>query len=300
MHDVVIIGGGPAGLIAGTYLGRFLRPSVVIDSASSRARWIPTSHNIPGFAQGVGGKELLAQLRVQATKYGAEIRSGEVRALTREGELFGVHVGDEIIPARFVLLATGVRDRLPALPGAADALLRSVLRVCPICDGFEAAGRRIAVIGEGEHGEREAEFLLTYSTEVTYLEIGGNASHPRRDRLERAGIEYIDTRLEDLELAEDRLRLRRPGNGIRTFEVVYAALGCAAQIALARDLGARCGDNGALIVDEHQQTSVAGLYAAGDVVRGLNQVVVSCAEAAIAATDIHNRLRKVKTSRPEP
>lgn len=294
MHDVLIIGGGPAGLIAATYLGRFLRPSVVIDSASSRARWIPTSHNIPGFAQGVGGTELLADLRTQATKYGTQIRRDEVRSLSREGDAFAVGLTDEILRSRFVVLATGVKDLLPALPGVVDALLRSVLRICPICDGFEAAARNIAVIGNGAHGEREAEFLRTYSDRVTYLDIG--TSPRRREHLERGGIHTIETRLDDLEIAEDHLQLRLADGGVRTFDVVYSALGCAPQLDLAADLGARRDEANALIVNAHQQTSVDGLYAAGDVVRGLNQVVVACADAAIAATDIHNRLRKRRSA----
>ncbi len=267
---------------------------MVIDSASSRARWIPTSHNIPGFAQGVGGTELLADLRTQATKYGTQIRRDEVRSLSREGDAFAVGLTDEILRSRFVVLATGVKDLLPALPGVVDALLRSVLRICPICDGFEAAARNIAVIGNGAHGEREAEFLRTYSDRVTYLDIG--TSPRRREHLERGGIHTIETRLDDLEIAEDHLQLRLADGGVRTFDVVYSALGCAPQLDLAADLGARRDEANALIVNAHQQTSVDGLYAAGDVVRGLNQVVVACADAAIAATDIHNRLRKRRSA----
>lgn len=291
MHDVLIIGGGPAGLTAAVYLGRFLRRVVVIESAASRARWIPTSHNIPGFTQGVAGSDLLKALRAQASRYGAEIRTGEVSALARRESAFEARAAGEILSARFVLLATGVRDRLPEIPGAADALLRSVLRVCPICDGFEARGRSIAVIGDGPHGDREAEFLRTYSDRITYLDVGGNAAPRRRERLERAGIAFIEARLRDLVLDRGQLRLCPPHGEIKTFEVAYAALGCTPQLDLVAPLGARCDDARALMVDAHQQTSVDGLYAAGDVVRGLNQVVIACAEAAIAATDIHNRLR---------
>ena len=294
MHDVLIIGAGPAGLTAASYLGRFLRPALVIDGGDSRARWIPESHNVPGFSQGVGGLELLRQLRLQAEKYGARLRSGRVASLTRGDAGFTLRIGDEILLGRYVLLATGVGDHLPELRGAREALLRGQLRVCPICDGFEAAGKNIAVIGDGAHGEHEAEFLRTYTAEITYIHIGAGQDPERPGRLAAAGIDLVETGLDHLAITGDGLRLRLPGRSDRTFDAYYAALGCTSHNGLATALGAQCDENGALTVDSHQQTSIEGLYAAGDVVRGLNQVVVAAAEAAIAATDIHNRLRRTR------
>jgi thioredoxin reductase (NADPH) len=98
-------------------------------------------------------------------------------------------------------------------------------------------------------------------------------------------------RLSDLRLLEDRVVLSSAA-GERSFDVVYLALGCSSQNQLALRLNARCDEHGALVVNAHQQTSVPRLYAAGDVLRGLNQVVIAAAESAIAATDIHNKLRK--------
>ena len=99
--DTLIIGAGPAGLMAATYLGRFHRRPVLIDGNSSRARWIPESHNIPGFEQGIGGNELLRHLRDQAVRYGADIRAGQATAITREDENFRVQVGAETLLTRY-------------------------------------------------------------------------------------------------------------------------------------------------------------------------------------------------------
>ena len=292
MRDVLIVGAGVAGLTAASYLGRFRRPALVVDGGPSRAQWIPESHNIPAFPQGLGGEALLSRLKAQAQEYGAELWRGWVESIERDDSGFTVTLDGESIRSRFVILSTGVEDHLPPLPGAAEALLRGVLRVCPICDGFEAIGKRIAVIGNGERGENEAGFLRTYSEAVTYLQLGGDTDPEREQRLNARGIELIEIALSELTIKDDALVLNgRPGEQRPPFDVFYTALGCSPRNELAASLGAVCDANNALRVDAHQQTTVEGLYAAGDIVRGLNQVVVAAAEAALAATNIHNRLR---------
>jgi thioredoxin reductase (NADPH) len=290
MLDIVVIGAGPAGLTAATYLGRFRRSTVVIDGHESRARWIPKSHNMPGFSDGIGGQELLRHLRAQAERYGAQIRSTRVESLSRIDTGFELHLGKETLQCRYVLLATGVRDHLPPLEGVAEGILRSVVRICPICDGFEATGKNIAVISDNERGEHEAEFLSSYSDRVTLISMG-DTNEARRSRLEAAGIRVVRAAWPQLEIRQSALQLRTSGVP-QTFDVVYSALGCTPQDSLASGLGATLDANNALLVNQHQQTSVPCLYAAGDVVRGLNQIVVAAAEGAIAATDIHNQLRK--------
>jgi thioredoxin reductase (NADPH) len=292
LRDVLIIGGGVAGLTAATYLGRFRRPTLIVDGDSSRARWIPDSHNIPGFPYGIGGEELLSRLKFQAARYGAEILPGWVASIVRTEAGFATELDGETLHSRYVLMATGLADHLPPLEGAAEALLRSVLRVCPICDAFEAVDKRIAVIGDGESGEREAQFLRTYSERVCYLYVGEDVDHSRRARLQERGIDLIETKLSQLRVTGNALELTLPGGAERVFDVFYGALGCSPRIGLAAGLGALCDEDNELRVDSHQQTTVERLYAAGDIVRGLNQVVIAAAEAALAATDIHNRLRR--------
>jgi thioredoxin reductase (NADPH) len=183
-----------------------------------------------------------------------------------------------------------VKDRLPAIDGASEAVVRGVLRICPICDAYEAIDKRIAVIGDGALGERESKFLSDYSARVTLLELGAPrlalSAHPAV----AGGVERLSIQAADLRFEANQVTLCSP-TGKRTFDVAYLALGCKSQHDLARSLRASCDEHGALVVNAHQETTVPGLYAAGDVVRGLNQVVVAAAESAIAATDIHNRLR---------
>src|SRR5687767_8383844 len=145
--DCLIVGGGPAGLTAATYLARFRRSTLVIDAGESRAALIPTSHNYPAFADGISGPDLLDRLRAQASQYGAVLRVASVERLERLGREFiaTVDQGGEV-RAQTVIVATGIVDEKPNLPGMPQFIYRGRVRFCPICDGYEAMDRRIAVI----------------------------------------------------------------------------------------------------------------------------------------------------------
>jgi thioredoxin reductase (NADPH) len=142
-----------------------------------RASWIPTSHNIPVFAEGISGRDLLARQRQHVERYGVPVLPGTVTGIGREPDGFvaRIEAEDETreVAARRVLLATGAIDVEPALPDLPDAVRRGLVRYCPICDGFEARGKRIAVIGYGDRGLGEAVFVArTYSRDVTLLTLG--------------------------------------------------------------------------------------------------------------------------------
>jgi thioredoxin reductase (NADPH) len=291
--DCVIIGAGPAGLTAAIYLARFRRRCRVIDAGDSRASWIPKSHNHPGFPDGIRGTTLLARMRRQAERYGAEIVAGRVETLepTRNG--FRVSVGGVALEARKVILATGVRDNKPPVPALEDAVARGLVRICPICDGYEVIGQRVGVLGLDDHCAREAVFLRTYSDDVAFIHVGEEPlPEPTVRALTAAGVEIVESAIRQVHIARRRITAFDFGAGApRVFDAVYSALGVTPNTALATQAGARLDDGGRLVVGDHQETSVAGLYAAGDVVRGLNQISTAAGEGAIAATDIHNSLR---------
>jgi len=290
--EVLIIGAGPAGLTAATYLARFRRRVLVADGGAPRACWIPLSHNMPGFPQGITGDAILKRMTDQALEYGAVIEPGRVEALTRIDEGFAVRLNGREVRVRAVLLATGVVDHHPDLPGVERAIERALVRICPICDGYEAIDKAVAVIGGDDKGVREAAFLRTYSDRVTLIHVGPADALTGEAELERLGVELIRAPIDNVELEGDRVTALGWGGSFRVFDLVYSALGTAPAADLAKGLGARLGEDGRLVVDPHQATSIAGLYAAGDVVRGLNQIAVAGAEAAVAATAIHNALRK--------
>jgi len=290
--EILIVGAGPAGLTAATYLARFRRRVLVADGGAPRACWIPVSHNMPGFPQGITGDAILKRMTDQAVEYGAVVEAGQVEALKRDGDGFVAKLNGREVRVRAVLMATGVIDHHPDLPGVERAIERSLVRICPICDGYEAIDKAVAVIGHDGKGVREAAFLRTYSDRVTLIHIGPADALDEMAELTRLGIELIRAPIDNVRLDGDRVTALSWGGAFRTFDLVYSALGTSPNAGLADGLGARTGDDGRLFVDPHQQTSIAGLYAAGDVVRGLNQIAVASAEAAVAATAIHNSLRE--------
>jgi thioredoxin reductase (NADPH) len=291
--DALIVGAGPAGLTAAIYLGRFRRRFALVDAGQSRLGLIPTTHNHPGFPDGVEGRVLLARMKAQAERYGAMIQPGEIDAIRRDGEGFACDLDGREIRARFVILATGVADRPPS-ENFSQAVKAGLIRVCPICDAYEVIDHEIGVIGIGERGAGEALFLRDYSPHVTLLHVGepGDLSGEVRARLAAAGIGLVEPEIVRVDLEGDRaVEITLSDGQRRAFDTVYSALGMDNRTGLAAALGAKTNETGCLLVDDHQKTSVDGLYAAGDVVRGLNQISIAEAEAAIAATDIHNRLR---------
>jgi thioredoxin reductase (NADPH) len=193
-----------------------------------------------------------------------------------------------------VLLATGVVDRLPDLDDIAAAIRARRVRICPICDAYEAIDQRIAVLGDGDLGAREAAFLTTYSPHVTLLHLGPTTALSDPLALRQHDIEVLPTDLADLSVGAGPVLVKSEGQTPRPFDCLYLALGCEMQSRLAVKWGAAHDAEGNLLVNAHQETSIGGLYAAGDVVRGLNQIAVATAEAAIAATDIHKRLRALE------
>src|SRR5919205_1905928 len=164
--ECLIIGGGPAGLTAAIYLARYRRRVVLADAGNSRAAAIPESHNHPGFA-GITGRELLDRLRRQAQHYGVEIRQVTIDTMAKRSHDFIAHGRCSRIAAQRVLLATGITDESPVLPGLRQAIAEGLVRYCPICDGYEALDKKIAVVGPLDHACREAKFLRTYSRSVT-------------------------------------------------------------------------------------------------------------------------------------
>ena len=292
--EVLIVGAGPAGLTAATYLARFLRRVLVADGSAPRACWIPVSHNMPGFPAGITGEAILSRMREQATEYGAVIEAGVVESIRPEADGFVARLNGRALRVRAVLLATGVVDNHPDLPGVERAIERALVRICPICDGYEARDKAVAVIGEDAKGVAEAAFLRTYSDRVALIHIAAPEALDAAARadLARLNIELVEAPIEDVTLEGDRVTAIGWRGEKRAFDLVYSALGTSPNAELAEALGARVGEDGRLVVGLRQTTSVPGLYAAGDVVRGLNQIAVATAEAAVAATAIHNRLRE--------
>jgi thioredoxin reductase (NADPH) len=293
--DCLIVGGGPAGLTAAIYLARFHLDILVVDGGKSRAASIPCTRNHAGFPDGINGKELLERMRTQSCKYGAKIETEFVRKLERDERSgqFTATWGSGSVTARTVLLATGVTNRRPPMDEALhdDALARGLIRYCPICDGYEVTDKKIGVIGSDSHGVAEAIFLRSYTSDVTLIapDKALNLSAEDQDKLRSAGIGCVDGPTQAVAITNDCIVIDT-AEGHHTFDSIYPALGSDTHTQLAEMTGADLSSDDCIKVDSHQRTSVPGLYAAGDVVIGLDQISHAMGEGGVAATTIRNDL----------
>ena len=294
--DCLIVGGGPAGLTAAIYLARFHLDILVVDAGKSRAGWIPSSHNHAGYPDGINGKELLELMRIQAQKYGAKIVTDRVTKLERNGDsgLFTATWGSGCQSARRVLLATGVTNRRPQMDEELhdEALSRGLIRYCPICDGYEVTDKKVGVIGSDSHGVAEAVFIRSYTADVTLIAPHAALKLTPEDqqKMKEAGIKCVDGPAEGVAF-DDKCIVVDTAEGHHVFDSVYPALGSDTHTQLAEMVGADLSD-ACIKVDSHQRTSVPGLYAAGDVVLGLDQISHAMGEGGVAATTIRNDLAK--------
>ena len=295
--DCLIVGGGPGGLTAAIYLARFRRSALVVDEAKSRCAWIPTSHNHAGFMNGINGLDLLDRMRCQAVQYGARLETGSIKSLRclDEAGFVAVTEAGEELAAETVILATGVIDDQPRLPDLFDAVQRGLIRVCPICDAYEVIDKKVAVIGHGRDAMGEVLFIRGYTADLTLLTLGTpmNLTAEERSKLCELGIRTIEEQVERVTEEGGRITkvILKSGEEL-AFDTLYSALGTLARSTLAGQLGAEMNEQGRLIVDSHCRTSIPGFYAAGDIVAGLNQISVAMGQAAIAATAVHNQLRR--------
>lgn len=294
--DCVIVGAGPAGLTAATYLRRFHRSVLVLDSGEARALRIDHSNNVPGYPQGISGHDLLERMREQLHRFGGETTHARVTSLDLLADSgFCVQADGRQWRARHVLLATGSRDCDPEVPGMRGVWDAGRLRECPICDAYEHTGERIVVVGGDAHAAREALFLRHFSPHVVLLRVPPHNAQALSDdwqqRLRERGVRWQDARMLRAVCHDQVVQLELDSGELLRCDVLYSALGSRPVAELGRSLGAALDSTGNLKIDAHCRTDVAGLYAAGDVTGGLDQIAVAMGQGAIAATDIHNQLR---------
>jgi thioredoxin reductase (NADPH) len=212
-------------------------------------------------------------------------------SLRKEGETFVATSSDSEVNARFVLLATGLVDHCPPIEGQPANCPSEVIRFCPICDGYEAIDLRVGVLGDIEAGGKKALFLSSYTKDVSlFLTDETNEDVGSQEKLTKANVKIVGKLKQIHQEAKNTVTVTTQCGESRVVDALYPALGCTVQSDLATRLGASCTENGNLSVDDHQRTTIDGLYAAGDVVTDLHQLSVAFGHAAIAATDIHNRL----------
>ena len=300
LFDCIVIGAGPAGLSASLFLARYRRRVLTFHHNSPRNIY---SHGVHGFLghHGILPTELLARGRDEVTAHGGLVVEGCVTGVERIGEEhFRVSTGDEKVvgqtfDSRRLLLATGLRDLTPDCPGFRDFYGASVFH-CPDCDGFEVTGRRVAVLGNGKKTVGFALSLLTWTERLTLITGSerGDMTDEHSAKLAEFDIPVIDRGVVKLEGDVEAKRLERvrlEDGGAVECDALFFNLGTELASGFHGSLGCRLEEEGGLVwVDEDHQTSVPGVYAAGDLTPRSQLAVVAAAEGAMAAIHIHKSL----------
>ena len=284
MPNIVIIGSGPAGVSAALYAARAGVETTVLTKGPGALGRAELIQNYYGFAEPISGAELERRGIEGAKALGVQFVTTEAVGLTYMDKLTVETLAGDF-PADAVILATGASRAAPHIPGLAGLEGHGV-SYCATCDAFFYRGRDVAVLGSGEYALHEVQALLPVVKSVTLLTNGSplTASFPPEVTVcpEKVNAILGEERVSGVELS---------GGKTAALSGVFVALGVAGSTALARKLGAEV-DGNRILVDEHMQTTLPGLYAAGDCTGGLLQVAKAVYEGALAGTEAAKALRK--------
>ena len=291
-YDVIVIGGGAAGLNGALLLARSRRSVVVIDAGMPRNAPAAGVHGLLGH-DGLPPRELLERGRAEVRRYGGHVVHGDVTTATRDRDGFVVTLADDrSITARHILVTTGLVDELPDIPGVRERWGRDVLH-CPYCHGWEVRDQRIGVLATGPRSVHQALLFRQLSDHVTYFTNATPLTDEEAEQLDARGIAAIDTRISALEVTDDRLTGVRLDDGTVIGVDAFALMPhMVARAGFLVDLGLRLvphpsgiGDH--IPVDATGRTTVPGVWAAGNVTDIAAQVGTSAAAGAFAAQQIN-------------
>lgn len=303
VHDLIIVGSGPAGYTAATYAARADLKPVVFEGIEFGGLLMTTTdvENYPGFSEGIMGPELMDQMRAQAERFGADLRMEIVDRMDLTGDIKSVWVGEEEHKAHAVILATGAAPRYVGAPGE-QALLGHGVSACATCDGFFFRDHDIAVIGGGDSAMEEATFLTKFARSVTIVH--------RRDEfraskimVERAQnndkIRFATNKVVSQVLGEDKgsvtgLELEDTVTGEKSVldvTAMFVAIGHEPRSQMVRNQ-LDCDENGYIqVAAPSTQTSLKGVFAAGDVVDShYQQAITAAGSGCKAALDAEHYL----------
>lgn len=284
-QDAVIVGGGPAGLAAAGWLGRYRRRTLLVDAEEGRNRWADELHGLPGSDTAPPG-ELRATARREVLRYpDVAVRSGRVLAAGADGGGgFVLDVDGEEVASRRVVLATGVRDVFPDIEGFFTHY-GSGAHHCPTCDGYEARDQVVAVIGWQGQVAGFAVTLLDWATKVRIVTDGRalECEDEVRAALDRHGVEVIEDTVRAMVGDRDDLRGLELASGA-TVDAAMAFFSIEHEPVtdLAEQLGCALDEDGYVAVDAEGLTSVAGVYAAGDLTPGMQLIPVAIGKGTVA------------------
>ncbi|OQO94763.1 thioredoxin reductase [Saccharomonospora piscinae] len=300
-YDVVVLGGGAAGLNGALMLARARRSVLVIDAGEPRNAVAAGVHGLLG-REGMGPGELLRRGRDEVTGYGGEVRSGTVVSASREGEGFTVSLADgDVVRARRLLVASGLSDELPSIPGLRERWGRDVLH-CPYCHGWEVRDQAIGVLASGPMSVHQALLLRQWSADVTFLAHTGSPTAEEAEQLAARGVAVVAGEVVAVEVTDDRLTGVRLGDGtVVEREALAVAPRMVARAGFLASLGLRpvahpAGVGEHLVVDARGRTEVPGVWAAGNVTDLMAQVGAAASAGAAAGAQLNADLVDEETA----
>lgn len=291
-REVIVVGGGIAGLSAAIYLGRAQRDTLVIDSGHSMAKWEPVVENYLGFPNGVGGEELLKNGCRQAKRHQVRFAHDKIKGVSSTKAGFVLKGKNKTYRTKRLLLATGIFHLPPEIPGVNECLGHSMF-FCKDCDGYRVRGKRIAIIGSNNEAVEYALGMLHYSACVILATNGKKPGWDKRRArwLAEYEIPVERKRITDVEHRKRKIRaLDFAGGTCVKIDYLFTTRGDIFHTGLAEKLRAKLDANGQIKVDSCMRTSVAGLYAAGCVTPANCQMIIAAGQGAAAAQAINRDL----------
>lgn len=293
-YDCIIVGGGIAGLQAAIQLGRYRHSVAVIDSADGRSTLCRSYHNLIGFPNGISGAELLASGKKQAMQLGIRFIKAMVTRAERDAEGLRLITSDEMTyRGKRLLLATGVKDRLPDFPMLIPCMGISVY-VCPDCDGYEVSDKQTLVLGAGNTGAQMALTLTHWTADLIYVNHEQSpVDDELRYRLADNGIKYIEQSIRSViaEQAQFKGIILEDGSSIYRERCFVAFGGNEVRSSIAKQLNIELMDNKHIVVNPRtKSTSVSDVWAAGDVTAHSEMVTIAMGDGSQAAIWIHKSL----------
>jgi thioredoxin reductase (NADPH) len=292
-YDALIVGGGPAGLSAAVYLGRFRRSVLVLDAGEGRSSFWQNNENYLGFPNGVTTRELRELGRAQAERFGAQFKECRVERIEQRDDLmFVVRTTDGDFVGSTVLFATGVQDVWPNIPGIEQWIGRQVFW-CITCDGHRALDRSVVCIGNDDDAATTALQFLTYTNRITLVADPDKArfTDKKRAQLAAHNIEVVISKPEFLEASPDGSQIIAVclSDGQRLpVDMVFSLLGVRPNTQMAREMGVALDSQGYILMDDEGYTSIPGIFAAGDLTGMYTQQVASAVHAGAEAAQTMN------------
>lgn len=287
MYEVIIVGGGPAGLSAALVLGRCRRKVLLFDTLQPRNRFTESMH---GFLtrDGINPSEFLDLARKDLEKYELEIKNLRIEKVQCiAGGFEVIDAANKKYYSKKILLATGIKDILPDINGIKEFYGKSIFH-CPYCDGYELRDKGIAVYGKGNKAIGLAKAMLTWSKDLVYCSDGKKLKSTEEIKLKSAGIRINTKKIRKLEGKNGKLqRIVFSDGEILEREAMFFNNGSAQQSEIAKNLNCHFTKKGVVLMDKMQHTNIKGVYVAGDCSRDMQLVIVAAAEGAKAGVAIN-------------